>query len=250
MSRNQHSATGTRRDRAQSAIVGVALLLGLTVVGIGILTAAAGTVVQEGASTAATTRVAGGLDDALDTGTAAETEATIRLSGGTMRVTNRTVRVLNDSGVAWSGHTGAIVYESGNKPVSAVAGAVAVGNGDRSRLDAPPSIAPANGTLYVGVPVLNASGTDAVSARETTVPVTLRTTPTHERRLLSANRYRVAVETAAPGAWERHFRDQGATTSRRDFDADGTPSVVADFPGRRTLHLVVHDLRLRMEVGA
>lgn len=238
-----------KSDRAQSAVVGVAILLGLTVVGVGVLTAAAGTTIQEGASTAATARVADGLDDALDAGTARETETTVRLAGGTIRVANRTVRVLNDSGVVWTGHAGTVVYESGDRRVSAAAGAVTVGEGNRSRLDAPPSVAPASGTLYVGVPVLNASGTDAVSARGTTLPVTLRTAPTHERRLLPEGRYRVAVETSAPGAWERGFRDRNATTTRRDFDGDGTPSVVAEFPGRRTVHLVVHDLRLRMEVG-
>lgn len=244
------TAEGSRSDRAQSAVVGVAILLGLTVVGVGVLTAAAGTAIQEGASTAATARVADGLDDALDAGTAAEGGATVRLAGGTIRVADRRVRVLNDSGVVWTAAAGGLVYESGDRRVSAVAGAVAVGEGNRSRLDAPPSIAPANGTLYVGVPVLNASGTDAVSARGTTVPVRLETAPTHERRLLPTDRYRVAVETAAPGAWERAFRDRNATTTRRDFDGDGTPSVVAAFPGRRTVHLVVHDVRLRMEVGA
>ncbi|SFR36425.1 DUF7289 family protein [Halogeometricum limi] len=237
------------RDRAQSAVVGVAILLGLTVVGIGVLTATAGTIVQEGASTAATVRVADGLDDVLDTGTVSETTSTLRLTGGTLRVANRSVRVLNDSGVVWSSHAGALVYESDNRRVAAVAGAVTTGEGERSRLDAPPSVAPANGTLYVGVPVLNASGTDAVSARGTTVPVTLSTEPTHARQTLEPNRYRVAVETAAPGAWERRFREQNATTSRRDFDGDGTPSVVAEYAGVRTVHLVSHDLRLRVEVG-
>jgi flagellin-like protein len=239
-----------RFDRGQSAVVGVAILLGLTVVGVGVLTAAAGTAIQEGASTAATARVADGLDDALDAGTAAGTDATVRLAGGTVRVADRRVRVLNDSGVVWAAPVGAVVYESGDRRVSAVAGAVAVGEGDRTRLDSPPSIAPANGTLYVGVPVLNASGTDAVSARGTTVPVRFETAPTHERRLLPSDRYRVAVETTAPDAWERAFQDRNATTTRRDFDDDGTPSVVAAFPGRRTLHLVVHDVRLQMEVGA
>lgn len=244
---------GTKLDRAQSAVVGVAVLLGITVVGIGVLTAAAGAAVEEGAATAATSRVADGLDDALDAGTAAETEATVRLSGGTLRVADRSVRVLNDSGVVRSVNAGALVYESGDRRVTAVAGAVTTGLTDRtgrSSMSAPPSVAPANGTLYVGVPALNATGTDAISARGTTLPVTLRTAPTHERRLLESGRYRVAVETTAPDAWERGFRRRGAATSRRDFDGDGVPSVVAAFPGERTVHLVVHDLRLDVEVGA
>lgn len=244
---------GANGDRAQSAVVGVAVLLGITVVGIGVLTAAAGTVIEEGAAATATARVADGVDDALDAGIAAETETTVRLSDGTLRTADRTVRVLNDSGVVRSVNAGALVYESGDRRVSAVAGAVTTdltGRSGRSSMSAPPSVAAANGTLYVGVPALNASGTDAVSARGTTLPVTLRTAPTHERRILPAGRYRVAVETTAPEAWERGFRRRGATTSRRDFDGDGVPSVVAAFPGERTVHLIVHDLHLRMEVGA
>ncbi|MDS0293675.1 DUF7289 family protein [Halogeometricum luteum] len=240
-------------DRAQSAVVGVAVLLAITVVGIGALTAAAGAVVEEGAAAAATARVADGVDDALDAGTVGETETTVRLSDGTLRTADRTVRVLNGSGVVRSVSAGAVVYESGGRRVSAVAGAVTtdpIGRSGGSSMSAPPSVAAANGTLYVGVPALNASGTDAVSARGAALPVTLRTAPTHERRVLPADRYRVAVETTAPDAWERGFRQRGATTSRRDFDGDGVPSVVAAFPGERTVHLVVHDLRLRMEVGA
>ncbi|WP_231751698.1 archaellin/type IV pilin N-terminal domain-containing protein [Halogeometricum sp. CBA1124] len=117
------TAEGSRSDRAQSAVVGVAILLGLTVVGVGVLTAAAGTAIQEGASTAATARVADGLDDALDAGTAAEGDATVRLAGGTIRVADRRVRVLNDSGVVWTAAAGGLVYESGDRRVSAVAGA-------------------------------------------------------------------------------------------------------------------------------
>ncbi|MDS0297903.1 flagellin-like protein [Halogeometricum sp. S1BR25-6] len=240
-------------DRAQSAVVGVAVLLGITVVGIGVLTAAAGAVVEEGATAAATARVADGIDDALDTGTVTETETTVRLADGTLRTADRTVRVLGDSGVVWSVNAGAVVYESRGRRVSAVAGAVTSGPGGRSggsSMSAPPSVAAADGTLYVGVPALNASGTDAVSARGAALPVTLRTAPTHERRILPADRYRVAVETTAPAAWEREFRRRGTTTVRRDFDGDGVPSVVAAFPGERTVHLVVHDLRLEMEVGA
>jgi hypothetical protein len=79
--------------------------------------------------------------------------------------------------------------------------------------------------------------------------VTLRTGGEAERRRLPESTYRIEIETSTPGAWERHLRERGATTTRRDFDGDGVPSVVASFEGERAVHLVVHDVRLDLAVG-
>ncbi|RDI71335.1 DUF7289 family protein [Halopelagius longus] len=236
-------------DRAQSAVVGVALLLAMTVVGIGALTAAAGTALQDGVAASESARIADALDDSLDhTDGAGRDESTVEVAGGTLRVENRTVRVLNDSDTVWAADAGAVVYETGDgsRRVAYHAGAVTASHAGVGRMDAPPSVAPANGTLYVGVPVLNATGSDAVSAFGTSVDVTFRTNATHEAHTLPENRYRVAVETPTPAPWERHFAERNATTTRRDFDGDGTESVVAAFPGRRSVRLVVHDLRLEV----
>lgn len=240
---------GVGGERAQSAVVGVALLLAMTVVGIGVLTAAAGTALQDGVAASESARVADALDDSLDPAAGTDRdESTVRISGGTLRVVNRTVRVLNDSAVVWAAHVGGVAYETGDgdRRVVSHAGAVTTSHAGVDRMDAPPAVEPANETLYVGVPVLNATGSDSVSALGTSVDVTFRTNATHETRTLSENRYRVAVETAAPGPWERQFEDRGATTTRRDFDGDGVESVVAAFPGRRSVRLVVHDLRLEV----
>lgn len=235
-------------DRAQSAVVGVALLLAMTVVGIGALTAAAGTALQDGVAASESARVADALDDSLDPANADRGESTVEIAGGALRVEDRTVRILNDADTVWAADAGAVVYETGDgsRRVAYHAGAVTTSHAGVGRMDAPPSVAPANGTLYVGVPVLNATGSDAVSALGTSADVTFRTNATHEARTLPENRYRVAVETPTPGPWERHFADRGATTTRRDFDGDGTESVVAAFPGRRSVRLVVHDLRLEV----
>jgi hypothetical protein len=240
-----------RVDRGQSAVVGVALLLGTTVVGIGLLVAAGGAVVEEGAATAQTVRAADSLDDALDPSVrTGERRSSVRVTGGRLRVVNRTVRLLNDTGAVWVAHAGGVVFETesgdASRRVAAVAGGVTTGRGDASTMDAPPSVAPATGTLYVGVPVVESTGADAVSAAGTSLSVTLRTNTSHERRRLPAGQYRVAVETAAPAAWERHFAERGATTERRDFDGDGVPSVVASFEGTRTVRLVVHETRLEV----
>lgn len=236
-------------ERAQSAVVGVALLLAMTVVGVGVLTAAAGTALQDGVAASESARVADALDDSLDPAVGADRGAsTVRISGGTLRVANRTVRLLNDSAVVWTAHAGGVVYETGDgsRRVASLAGGVTTSHAGVGRMDAPPAVEPANGTLYVGVPVLNATGSDSVSALGTSADVTFRTNATHEVRTFPENRYRVAVETAAPGPWERALEERGATTTRRDFDGDGVRSVVAAFPGRRSVHLVVHDLRLEV----
>ena len=59
----------------------------------------------------------------------------------------------------------------------------------------------------------------------------------------------IAVETATPEPLERWFRDRNATVSRRDFDGDGTESVVGRFPGNRTGYLVVHDMHAEVNGG-
>ena len=51
------ASTPGRDTRGQTAVVGVALLLALTVLAVGGLTATAGSIVDDGATTAATTRV-------------------------------------------------------------------------------------------------------------------------------------------------------------------------------------------------
>jgi hypothetical protein len=79
--------------------------------------------------------------------------------------------------------------------------------------------------------------------------VTLETNVSHRRVDLGRGRFAVAVETATPEAFARHFREANATTTRQDFDGDGTPSVVARFPGRRQAYLVVHDLALEVADG-
>ena len=257
MSRSTTSTPGSRPrstpippgdDRGQTAVVGVAVLLALTVLAVGGLTATAGSIVDDGATTAAATRV--GADLAAALGPAPEDpETTIELTDGTIRVVNRSVWLLRGDDVVWAGHAGAVVYADGDHRVTGFAGAVVRSDGTGSRMIAPGRIAPADGSLYVGVPVLNATGADGIATGDRRLAVTLRTDAATARDTLPAGDYRVAIETTHPGAWERYFADRGAETERRDIDGDGTPSVVASFDGPRTVHLVVHDVRLDLGVG-
>ena len=244
--RDTHPVPGS--SRGQTAVVGVALLLALTVVAVGGLTATAGSIVGDGATTAATTRIGSDLATTLGPDRD-DPETAIEVTSGTVRVVNRSVWLLDDDAVVWAGHAGAVVYTDGDQRVTGFAGAVVQSDGDRSRMVAPSRIAPAEDSLYVGVPMLNATGADGIATGDRRLSVTLRTDTETTRETLPAGDYQIAVETPNPAAWERHFADRGATTARRDIDGDGVPSVVVSFDGTRTVHLIVHDVRLHMGVG-
>lgn len=238
------SAAGPTR-RAQANVVGVALLLAITTVSLGVLTAGVGTVVESNAAAADANRAAdtfASLQPAKATGVERHRLA---FGEGRLRVAPRTVRVLDDDGVVASHQADALVFDSGNRRVTFLAGAVVRGTGDAARVATHPPLSTGDSLLVVGLPVLNASGPGSVSGSGAT-RLTLRTDTSHERRSLGEGHYRVAVETATPAAWEAHFASVGAETTRRDFDGDGVESVVATFPDERTAYLVVHDASLEV----
>jgi flagellin-like protein len=181
-----------RRERGQSNVVGVAILLAVVVVSLGSLTAAIGAVVDGNAAAADASRVASDLDAALE-----PVEAT-------------------------GAHRGRVSFTDGAEDDTET------------------------GVLAVGAPTLN--GSVAVSASGGGSAV-LRTTVSHHRTELGEDTYGVAVETATPDAWRRHFERQNATVTTRDFDDDGLVSVVARYPGERVGYLVVHDVRLEVWNG-
>lgn len=234
-------------SRAQSNVVGVAVLLGITVVALGALTASIGLAVDAGAGTADATRVADGMDRALrPVEVTGGHVGTVRATDGTLRTVDRDVRVLNDSGTVARIEADALVYETDGQRVAFLAGAVVRGEGHAARLvSEPPVVATPDGeVLVVGVAAL---GEDRTTVSFGGAPVHLRTNVTHERRTLGEDEYRLAVETATPAAWRSYFEEFGATVTSRDIDGDGVDSVVATFPDERTAYLVVHALHL--EVG-
>lgn len=243
MTVNDSGSSATRR--AQSHVVGVALLLAITTISLGVLTAGVGTVVQSNAAAADANRVADtfvGLQPSKATGSERHRLA---FSEGSLQVVERTVRVLDGDGVLASHHADALVFESGDRRVTFLAGAVIRGGTDAAWLTERPPLSTADSLLVFGLPVLNASGTETVSGSGAT-RLTLETNTSHDRQPLGEGHYRVAVETSTPGAWEAYFATVGAETTRQEFDEDGVPSVVARFPGERTGYLVVHDTRLEV----
>lgn len=242
---SQRAADSTACRRAQSHVVGVALLLAITTISLGALTAGVGSVVESNAAAADADRVADSLA-AIEPSEATGVERhELAFGKGTLTVEPRTVRLLDSGGVISSQQADALVFETDDRRVTYLAGGVARGLGNASQLDDSPPLATGGGLLLVGLPVLNASGTRSIGGQSVTA--TVRTDTSHDRRALGEGEYRLAVETATPGAWERYFAGENATTSRRRFAGDTHPSVVAEFPGERTGYLVVHDARLEVE---
>lgn len=245
---NEKSETSRRRERGQSAVVGVALLLGITMLSLGVLTASIGTVVQSNAASADAGRVATDLDAALDpVASTGPNRGVVSFTDGTLRRVDRTVRLLNESGVVRSEQVGGVVYTNEHHRVAFVSGAIVRNTGENARFVTDPPLASSKRVFLVGVARLNASGVDAVDG--TNRRVTLRTNVTHQRHALGNDSYRVAVETATPVAWERYFDRRGTNTTRRDFDGDGVSSVVTNATAPRTTYLVVHDMRLEVRYG-
>lgn len=248
----------SRGDRAQSNVVGVAILLGVVVVALGSLTAGIGAIVEENAAAADSARVADDFDAALD-----PVEATgvhrgrVSFTDGELQTKERDLRVLNESGTVRTVSADALVFTAGDRRVAFLAGAVVRGPPDNAKVRTPPPITASRsgatgvgagggpddadppGVLVVGAPALN--GSVAVSGSGG-ASVALRTEVTHRRSLLGNGTYRVAIETATPEAWRRHFERRNASVTTRDFDGDGVPSVVAAYPGERVAYLVVHEM--------
>jgi hypothetical protein len=237
--------------RAQSHVVGVALMLGLTVVALGALTLGVGTVLESQAGSADADRVATAMAEGLDgvehTGFHSRQ---IAFSRGTLGTEPRTLRVLDGNGTVIQRHqVDALVFEGSNRRVTSVAGAVVRGDADNAWLTAEPPVTSSERTdvLVVGVPVLNA-GNVGVSGQGG-VQATLETNVSHTRETLGTGEYTVAIETETPSPFERYFEAQNATTTRQQFDNDQFESVVARYPGQRQGYVVVHDLSLEVSRG-
>ena len=236
--------------RAQSHVVGVALMLGLAVVALGALTVGVGSVVDSQASNADTTRVGEQLGTALEaverTGRATHQ---LSFTEGTLWTADRTLRILENETVTAEHDVDALVFESGDRRVASLAGAVVRGQGENVWLLEEPPITSSNRTdvLVVGVPILNAD--HVAVGGQGGVTTTLRTNVSHKQTDLGVSEFAVAVETETPEAFERYFERHGATTQRQTFAGDETESVVATFPGQRQAYLVVHTLELEVHGG-
>jgi hypothetical protein len=235
--------------RAQSHVVGVALLLGITVIAMGALTASTGVVVEQNAAAADAGRVASDLEASLQPVAATgRHHGRVSFARGELRTVERDLRLLNATGTVRQVAVGGLVFESGSRRVGYVAGAVVRGRPGNAWFHAPPPLTLGPDVAIVGAARVNASGTSVAGRGGVSVPLTTRVR--HERTALPPGRYRLAVETRTPDAWRRYFERRGANTTVREFDDDGVPSVVADLGSVEDAYLVVHDLGLEVGRGA
>ena len=232
--------------RAQSHVVGVALMLGLATIALGALTVGVGGLLDAQAASADAERVATDFDEGLQA-----VERTghhshdVAFTEGRLGTESRTLRLIRNGSVVESHNVDALVFESGDRRVAAVAGAVIRGTEGNAWLVSEPPISESerSGVLVVGAPVL---GTDHVAVSGENGQATLRTNISHTDTELGRGRYAVTIETATPGPLERHLEAQNATTERRTFAGDDHSSVVARYPGTREGYLVVHNINLEV----
>lgn len=236
--------------RGQSHVVGVALLLAFGIIALGTLTAGIGTVIDSQSAHADATRVAEDMTDVVQvverTGVHSHR---VTFTDGRLRTTQRTLRVIKNGTVRHEIEIDGLVFESSDRRVAGVAGAVVHGTGSSAWLEREPPItsSEANEVVVVGVPIL---GTDHVSVSgQGGTTVRLASNITHERTDLGTGNISVAIETATPNPFERYFEAQNADVERQRFAGDEYGSVVAAFPEERTGYLVVHEMNLEVTNG-
>jgi hypothetical protein len=234
--------------RAQSHVLGVALMLGLAVVALGALTVGIGNLVDSQAASADAQRMADGLDRAVvGTQRTGYHSHELHFSAGQLTTANRTLRVLEDGAVVTAHAVDTLVFENSEYRVRSLAGAVVRDDGYSATLVTPPPITHSehNEILVVGVPVLNAErvsigGTGGITR-------TIETNVSHDRSDLGTGEFAVAIETTTPEPFMRYFEQRGLVVEQRTFPGDDNESIVVTFSGTRQAYLIVHDLQL--EVG-
>ncbi|AFK18322.1 hypothetical protein E6P09_06025 [Haloferax mediterranei ATCC 33500] len=247
MSRVLTQLNGTARTRAQSNVVGVALLLGIGVVAIGLLTASVGTLVDAQVATADADAAVEGFTDLRDGVFAgANGSHPVRVTDGDLSRVNRTVRILSESGTNRTYDADGYAAELGGHRVAFVGGAVARGTGESATLATPVPLSLAGDAAFLALPVLTTNSTDGGGLGS---GATLRTRTNRTVVDLPTDTYTVAIETAVPSAWERAFERRGFTPTRTDYDDDGVESVVVAVPDDRTLTLARYDLTVVVDRG-
>jgi hypothetical protein len=237
-------------SRGQSHVVGVALMLGLTVVALGGLTLTVGTLVEAQTESADATRVADGFDSAIEpVETTGPHVGRVRFADGRLETVDRDLRVLRNGTVVAELSVGALVFTADERRVAAVAGAVVRGRGAGAYRLTDPPITASDRTDVVVVAGSRLGAGDVAVGGEGGVTVALRTNVSHSRRDLGPGRFGVAIETRTPAPFERYFAEHNATVRRSDFDDDGVDSVLATYRGQRRGYLVTHNLSLEVADG-
>lgn len=228
--------------RGQANVVGVALLVGITVVSLGALTASVGIAIETNAAAADADRVATDLADVFDPATTGSSgRESVSFREGRLGPVDRELVVRADGEPVARVDADALVFENDETKVAFHAGAVVRGEGENAWFERPPLVTVDEDVLVVGIARLgddtgSIAGTGGVTAR-------LETNASYDRERLKNATVSLEVETDAPAAWERYLRERGASVEREPGDPT---AVVATFDGPRVGYLVVYDLDLEV----
>lgn len=234
-------------SRGQANVVGVALLLGIGVVAIGLLTASVGGLVDAQLAAADADAATTGFSELRDGVFAGTNESySLRVADGDLSRVNRTVRLLPDGGENRTYDADGYAATFGGHRVAFVGGAVVRGTGDEARLVTPPPLSFAGDAAFLSLSTLTAASTDGGGLGG---GAKLRTETNRTVTDLPRDSYTVAVETATPAAWERAFEARGYNATRTDFDGDGVTSVAATVPEERTLAVARYDVTVVVDRG-
>lgn len=236
-------------DRAQSHVIGVALLIGLTMVSLGALTATVGTVVDSNAAVGDVDRVATDFDGAIEPVEGTGSHAgRVTFTDGTLRAETRRIRVFRGDDLVVSRDTDALVYDRGEYGVTALAGAIVRDHAGSHSLATDPSISASDDVVVLGLVDLDVELHSVSESGATTH--TLVSQVSHERVVEDrSGEWTIAVETVAPEPWVRTFEKEGATVRTGRFDGDDHLSVVGTFEGNRTGHVVIHRIETEVRDG-
>lgn len=223
----------------------MALLLAITAISLGALTATVGVLVEGNAAAATGDAVGEGLTTVVAPGPAGVRRTTVPLGDGTLTTANRTIRIENETAELVRLNGSAVRWSGSSRGVVATGGAVASLRPGGARLVHEPVVAVDDRTVLLGLTAIRGDPV-AIDGGRASSRVTLAANASVARRRFPTGNYSLAVETAAPAAWERVLTERNATVDRTDPDGDGVVTVVGRFPAERRLDLAVRTVRLEV----
>lgn len=236
--------------RGQSAVIGVALLLGLTIVSVGVLTAGTGMLVDEAAQGADANRVADRWATAYNPTTLeGTTTLSIALTGGQFTTKERRITVRRFGDVVGTFETNVLVFEEGDHQVTVIGQAVVRGQAGRARFVRNPSLVTVFGseddrTLSISIVALSGQVDKGVRSQ---TPLRLQLTGSHERRDPGAGRYTISIETATPKIWVDYLADLARSVRIVGDDSSQTKLVVAELGQVSRARLIIHRVEVETD---
>jgi flagellin-like protein len=237
-------------QRAQSAVIGVALLMVITVVSIGVLTAGTGLLVDEAGRNADAQRVADRLLAGYEPRTLlGATTISLPVTGGHLYTVPRTIEVHRFGDPVATFETAAIRYQRAGHRVSASGQALVQGRGPDARFLRRPALVTvleAEGQRVLSISVVRIES-DIDHGVDRPGSLALSLVATHERRELDPGRYTLSLETDEPVLWERALGQVAKWTRVQETDTPGQYRIVAEIGRVDQVRLLVTHLEVRID---